>query len=44
MVCNEEQGYGLHVGLFINTEDRGDMFLRNVGWLSTDYTALYSKR
>jgi hypothetical protein len=22
-------------------EDGGDMFLRNVGWLSTDYTVLY---
>jgi hypothetical protein len=24
--------------------DRGDMFLRNVDWLSTDYTALFSRR
>jgi hypothetical protein len=24
-------------------EDEGDIFLRNVGWLSTDYTALYPK-
>jgi hypothetical protein len=23
------------------TEEGGDIFLRNVGWLSTDYTALY---
>jgi hypothetical protein len=25
-------------------EDGGDMFLRNVGWNSTDYTALYPRR
>jgi hypothetical protein len=25
-------------------ENGGDMFLRNVGWLSTDYTALYPRR
>jgi hypothetical protein len=26
------------------SEDGGDMFLRNVGWLSMDYTALYPRR
>jgi hypothetical protein len=26
--------------LFFDPEDEGDMFLRNVSWLSTDYTAL----
>jgi hypothetical protein len=25
-------------------EDGGTMFLRNIGWLSTDYTALYHRR
>jgi hypothetical protein len=25
-------------------EDGSDMFLRNIGWLSTDYTALYPRR
>jgi hypothetical protein len=30
--------------LFFHHEDRGDMFLRNVGIPSTDYTALYTKR
>jgi hypothetical protein len=30
-------------GLFFDTED-GDMFLRNVGWISTNYTALYPRR
>jgi hypothetical protein len=30
--------------LFFNPEDEGDMFLRNVDWLSTDYTALYDRR
>jgi hypothetical protein len=37
----------LHVdfllGLFFDTEDEGDMFLRNVGLLSVDYTALYPR-
>jgi hypothetical protein len=35
---------GFLLGLFLYPEDRGDMFLRNVGLLSTDYTALYSRR
>jgi hypothetical protein len=30
--------------LFFDPEDGGDMFLRNVGWHSTDYTALYPRR
>jgi hypothetical protein len=29
---------------FFDPEDWGDMFLRNVGWRSTDYTALYPRR
>jgi hypothetical protein len=29
---------------FLEPEDGGDMLLRNVGWLSTDYTALYPRR
>jgi hypothetical protein len=31
-------------GIFFDLEDPGDMFLRNVGWHSTDYTALYPRR
>jgi hypothetical protein len=31
-------------GLFFDLKDGGDMFLRNVGWLSTDDTALYRRR
>jgi hypothetical protein len=31
-------------GLFFDYEDGGDMFLRNIGWHSTDYTALYPER
>jgi hypothetical protein len=27
--------------LLFNPEDGGEIFLRNVGWFSTDYTALY---
>jgi hypothetical protein len=37
----------LHVrfllGLLYHPGDGGDMFLRNVGWLSLDYTSLYPK-
>jgi hypothetical protein len=29
---------------FLDSDDGGDMFLRNVGWHSTDYTALYPRR
>jgi hypothetical protein len=31
---------GFLFSLFFDHEDRGDMFLRNVGWHSMDYTAL----
>jgi hypothetical protein len=30
--------------LFFDPEDGGDVFLRNVEWISTDYTALYRRR
>jgi hypothetical protein len=30
-------------GLFFNAEDGGDVFLRNIGWLSTDYIAFYPR-
>jgi hypothetical protein len=36
--------YSFFLGLFFDTEDGGDLFLRNVGWLSTDYTALFPRR
>jgi hypothetical protein len=29
---------------FFEPEDGGDIFLRNIGWLSTDYTVLYLRR
>jgi hypothetical protein len=35
---------GILLCLFFDPEDGGDMFLRNVGRLSTDYTALYPRR
>jgi hypothetical protein len=31
------------LGLFIDPEDGGDIFLRNIYWVSADYTALYSR-
>jgi hypothetical protein len=35
---------GFLLGLLLNPEDEGGMFLRNVGSLSTDYTLLYPRR
>jgi hypothetical protein len=35
---------GFLLGLFLNPEDGGDMLFRDVGWLSTDYMALYRRR
>jgi hypothetical protein len=35
---------GFWLSLFFDPEDGGDTFLRNVGWLSTDYMALYPRR
>jgi hypothetical protein len=35
---------GFLLSLYFDPEDGGDMFLRNVGCLSTDYTALYPRR
>jgi hypothetical protein len=32
---------GFFLGLFFDNEDGGDVFLRNVGWLTTAYMALY---
>jgi hypothetical protein len=37
-------GYEEYHLLGYNPEDGGDMFLRNVGWHSTDYTVLYPRR
>jgi hypothetical protein len=34
---------GFLFGLF-DAEDEGDMYVRNVCWLSTDYMALYPRR
>jgi hypothetical protein len=34
---------GFLLGILFNPEDGGDMFFRNVGWLSTDYIAIYPR-
>jgi hypothetical protein len=34
----------LLLGSFFYLEDGGDMFLRNVGWYSTDYTTSYPRK
>jgi hypothetical protein len=33
---------GFLLGLFFDTEDGGNMFIRKDGWLSTAYTALHA--
>jgi hypothetical protein len=35
---------GFMLDLFFEPEDGGDIFFRNVGWLSAVYKALYPKR
>jgi hypothetical protein len=35
---------GFLLGLLPNPDDGGGIFIRNDGWLSTDYTALYPRR
>jgi hypothetical protein len=35
---------GFLLCLFFHPKDIGDMLVRNVCWLSTDYTALYDRR
>jgi hypothetical protein len=42
-VCYLFHASFLH-GFFFSLECPSDMFLRNVGWLSADYTALYPRR
>jgi hypothetical protein len=32
------------LGFFLDPEDWGDMFLRNIRWFSTDYMTLYPRR
>jgi hypothetical protein len=32
------------LGLLFDPENEGDIFPRNVGWLSTDKTVVYSRR
>jgi hypothetical protein len=35
---------GLLFGVFYDLEDGGDIFIRNLGWISAEYTALYPRR
>jgi hypothetical protein len=38
------RGFLLTSFCFLNLADRNDTFLRNVGWLSVDYTMLYPRK
>jgi hypothetical protein len=43
LACNAVQSVyhpSFLLGLFFDSENGGDMFLRNVGWLSTDYATI----
>jgi hypothetical protein len=42
--ARNEREAGSLVCLFFNPDDGGDIFFRNVGWLSTYYAALYPAR
>jgi hypothetical protein len=35
---------GFLTDLFFDPEDEGNMFLHNIGWLSTAYMVLYPRR
>jgi hypothetical protein len=35
---------GILLGLFVNLEDGGDLFLWYISWLSTDYMTLHPRR
>jgi hypothetical protein len=43
-VASREFYSGFLLGLFLDSEAGGDIFLRNVACVSTDYTALYPRR
>jgi hypothetical protein len=43
-VCLPPASYWFLLGLVFDTEGGGDMFLRNIGCLSADYTALRHRR
>jgi hypothetical protein len=40
---SKQAGFNIFLALLI-PEDGGDIFPRNVGWLSTDYMVLYPKK
>jgi hypothetical protein len=42
--CESRWQAELLLGIFFDPDYGSDIFLRNVGWISTGYTALYSRR
>jgi hypothetical protein len=42
--ATDQHGLRAELAIFFDPEDGGDMFLRKVGRLSKDYTALYPRR
>jgi hypothetical protein len=39
-----KSGGKTQVACLVDSKDLGDMFFRNVGWFSTNYTPLYPRR
>jgi hypothetical protein len=46
VIAGDKQSFhdGFLLGLFFDSDDGADIFLRKVAWLSTDYMALYPRK